>query len=59
MNLNQKLKKLLQKFFTKHSRLNTPKKCFKRDSQRGAFLQCVGFCDYIVMRKVGSSVGCP
>ncbi len=24
-----------------------------------AFLLCVGFCDYSVMRKVGSSVGCP
>ncbi|EKO3719297.1 hypothetical protein P0F08_003547 [Vibrio metschnikovii] len=24
-----------------------------------AFLLCVGFCDYNVMRKVGSSVGCP
>ncbi|EIY9463566.1 hypothetical protein V4T56_004422 [Vibrio vulnificus] len=24
-----------------------------------AFLLCVGFCDYGVMRKVGSSVGCP
>ncbi|MCG3738213.1 hypothetical protein EXA16_18245 [Vibrio cincinnatiensis] len=24
-----------------------------------AFLLCVGFCGYGVMRKVGSSVGCP
>ncbi len=24
-----------------------------------AFLLCVGFCGYDVMRKVGSSVGCP
>ncbi|EMC4027102.1 hypothetical protein VDT04_003413 [Vibrio cholerae] len=24
-----------------------------------AFLLCVGFCDYGVMRKVGSSVGSP
>ncbi|EJL6763001.1 hypothetical protein NMS83_003689, partial [Vibrio cholerae] len=24
-----------------------------------AFLPCVGFCDYDVMRKLGSSVGCP
>ncbi len=24
-----------------------------------AFLLCVGFCGYSVMRKVGSSVGCP
>nr|WP_242007115.1 DUF3265 domain-containing protein [Vibrio cincinnatiensis] len=34
-------------------------KAFKRDSQRVAFLSCVGFCGYSVMRKVGSSVGCP
>nr|WP_151425343.1 hypothetical protein [Vibrio vulnificus] len=24
-----------------------------------SFLQCVGFCDYEVMRQVGNSVGCP
>ncbi|MBO2605672.1 DUF3265 domain-containing protein [Shewanella algae] len=36
-----------------------PYKRFKRDSQRVAFLQCVGFCDYDVMRQVGSCVGCP
>ncbi len=24
-----------------------------------AFLLCVGFCDYGVVRKVSSSVGCP
>ncbi len=36
-----------------------PNKRFKRDSQRAAFLLCVGFCDYAVMRKVGRSVGCP
>ncbi|HAS6345871.1 TPA: DUF3265 domain-containing protein, partial [Vibrio vulnificus] len=34
-------------------------KRFKRDSQRVAFLLCVGFCDYGVMRKVSSGVGCP
>nr|WP_261384463.1 DUF3265 domain-containing protein [Vibrio metschnikovii] len=34
-------------------------KAFKRDSQRVAFLLCVGFCDYSVMRKLGSSAGCP
>ncbi len=34
-------------------------KRFKRDNQRVAFLLCVGFCGYGVMRKVGSSVGCP
>ncbi len=34
-------------------------KRFKRDSQRLAFLLCVGLCDYGVMRKVSSSVGCP
>ncbi|HGS4434502.1 TPA: DUF3265 domain-containing protein [Vibrio cholerae] len=34
-------------------------KRFKRDSQRVAFLLCVGFCGYGVMRKVGSSVVCP
>nr|WP_315899017.1 DUF3265 domain-containing protein [Vibrio metschnikovii] len=34
-------------------------KAFKRDSQRVAFLLCVGFCGYGVMRKLGSCVGCP
>ncbi len=34
-------------------------KRFKRDSQRAAFLLCVGFCGYGVMRKLGSSVVCP
>ncbi|EOB2874314.1 DUF3265 domain-containing protein [Vibrio vulnificus] len=34
-------------------------KRFKRDSQRVAFLLCVGFYGYSVMRKVSSSVGCP
>ncbi|MGL1111409.1 hypothetical protein ACSTD7_21320, partial [Vibrio vulnificus] len=34
-------------------------KRFKRDSQRVAFLPCVGLCDYEVMRQVGNSVGCP
>ncbi len=34
-------------------------KRFKRDSQRAAFLLCVGFCGYGVMRKLGSRVGCP
>ncbi|AGU59913.1 hypothetical protein N175_18960 [Vibrio anguillarum M3] len=34
-------------------------KRFKRDSQRVAFLLCVGFFDYGVMRKVGRSVGSP
>ncbi|TXZ07655.1 DUF3265 domain-containing protein [Vibrio mimicus] len=34
-------------------------KRFKRDSQRAAFLLCVGFCGYGVMRKVGSGVVCP
>ncbi|EKO3892465.1 DUF3265 domain-containing protein [Vibrio metschnikovii] len=34
-------------------------KRFKRDSQRVAFLLCVVFCDYGVMRKVSSSVVCP
>nr|WP_261802213.1 DUF3265 domain-containing protein [Vibrio metschnikovii] len=36
-----------------------PNKAFKRDSQRVAFLLCVGFCGYDVMRKLGSSVVCP
>ncbi len=36
-----------------------PNKRFKRDSQRVAFLLCVGFCGYGVMRKLSSSVGCP
>ncbi len=34
-------------------------KRFKRDSQRAAFLSCVGFCGYGVMRKLGHGVGCP
>ncbi len=34
-------------------------KRFKRDSQRTAFLLCVGFGDYGVMQKVSSSVVCP
>ncbi|EGR2468609.1 DUF3265 domain-containing protein [Vibrio cholerae] len=38
---------------------HTPNKRFKRDSQRVAFLLCVGFCGYSVMRKVRSRVGCP
>ncbi len=38
---------------------NSHNKRFKRDSQRAAFLLCVGFCDYDVMRKVGSGVVCP
>nr|WP_324252788.1 DUF3265 domain-containing protein [Vibrio cincinnatiensis] len=38
---------------------NEHNKALKRDSQRVAFLLCVGFCGYGVMRKVGSSVGCP
>ncbi|XAG75399.1 DUF3265 domain-containing protein [bacterium 19NY04SH03] len=34
-------------------------KRFKRDFQRAAFLLCVGFCGYGVMRKLGSSVVSP
>ncbi|EKO3895869.1 DUF3265 domain-containing protein [Vibrio metschnikovii] len=34
-------------------------KRFKRDNQRVAFLLCVYFCGYSVMRKLGSGVGCP
>ncbi len=34
-------------------------KRFKRDNQRVAFLLCVDFCGYSVMRKLGSGVGCP
>nr|WP_254618035.1 DUF3265 domain-containing protein [Vibrio metschnikovii] len=34
-------------------------KRFKRDFQRAAFLLCVGFCGYSVMRKLGSSVVSP
>lgn len=41
------------------SRAKSYNKRFKRDNQRVAFLLCVGFYDYGVMRKVGSSVGCP
>ncbi len=36
-----------------------PNKRFKRDSQRVAFLPCVSFCGYDVVRKVSRSVGCP
>ncbi len=36
-----------------------PNKRFKRDSQRRAFLLCVGFGDYDVMRKFGRGVVCP
>jgi len=36
-----------------------PNKRFKRDSQRVAFLLCVGFCDYGVMRRLGSGDVCP
>lgn len=38
---------------------NKLNKRFKRDSQRAAFLPCVGFGDYGVMLKVSSKVGCP
>nr|WP_290128480.1 DUF3265 domain-containing protein [Vibrio paracholerae] len=34
-------------------------KRFKRDFQRAAFLLCVGFCGYGVMRKLGSRVVSP
>ncbi len=34
-------------------------KRFKRDSQRAAFLPCVGFCDYDVIPEVCCGVGCP
>ncbi|EGQ8122533.1 DUF3265 domain-containing protein [Vibrio cholerae] len=32
---------------------------FKRDSQRVAFLICIGLCEYVVMQKLGSRVVCP
>nr|WP_312845262.1 DUF3265 domain-containing protein [Vibrio cholerae] len=38
---------------------NKHNKRFKRDSQRAAFLSCVGFCGYGVMRKLGNGVGRP
>nr|WP_249255390.1 DUF3265 domain-containing protein [Vibrio cidicii] len=37
----------------------THNKRLKRDSQRAAFLLCVGFGGYGVMRKLGSGVVCP
>ncbi len=37
----------------------SPNKRFKRDSQRAAFLLCVGLCVYGVMRKRSRGVGCP
>ncbi len=43
----------------KLSREKATNKALKRDSQRVAFLLCVGFFGYGVMRKVSSSVGCP
>ena len=49
----------LKKWYSKHLGKSKHNKAFKRDSQRVAFLLCVGFCGYGVMRKVGSSVGCP
>ncbi|EOG7610741.1 TPA: hypothetical protein ACGG79_003669 [Vibrio cholerae] len=39
--------------------LSKHNKRFKRDSQRVAFLPCVGFCDYDVMRKLCNGVGSP
>lgn len=39
--------------------IKTVNDLFKSDSPRVAFLLCVGLCDYSVMRKLGSSVGCP
>ncbi|HGS4506958.1 TPA: DUF3265 domain-containing protein [Vibrio cholerae] len=39
--------------------LKTHNKRFKRDSQRVAFLLCVDFCGFGVMRKFNSNVGCP
>ncbi|MFL7867092.1 DUF3265 domain-containing protein [Vibrio cincinnatiensis] len=41
------------------NKVHVHNKAFKRDSQRVAFLLCVGFCGYGVMRKLGSCVGCP
>ncbi len=38
---------------------NSHNKRFKRDSQRAAFLLCVGFGGYGVMRKLSSGVVCP
>nr|WP_245248828.1 DUF3265 domain-containing protein [Vibrio cholerae] len=42
-----------------NSDINTFNKRFKRDSQRVAFLLCVGICGYSVMLKVFGSVVCP
>nr|WP_254619528.1 DUF3265 domain-containing protein [Vibrio metschnikovii] len=42
-----------------HGQESKHNKAFKRDSQRVAFLLCVGSCGYSVMRKLGSSVVCP
>ncbi|EID0694559.1 DUF3265 domain-containing protein [Vibrio vulnificus] len=39
--------------------VNATNKRFKRDSQRVAFLPCVGFCDYDVMRKVRKALAAP
>ncbi len=39
--------------------VQAPNKRFKRDFQRVAFLLCVDFCGYGVMRKLSSSVVSP
>lgn len=46
------LLKLVVQFlkFIHHNRVDKANKAFKRDSQRVAFLLCVGFCGYGVMR---------
>ncbi|EJL6492871.1 DUF3265 domain-containing protein [Vibrio cholerae] len=41
------------------SRKSSYNKRFKRDSQRVAFLLCVNFCDYGVMRKLVVALAAP
>ncbi len=55
------MKKALRRviFILGHCEVFMANKRFKRDSQRVAFLLCVGFGDYGVVRKLSSSVGCP
>ncbi len=53
------LKEVSEKVITSVTVWLLANKRFKRDSQRLAFLLCVGFCGYGVMRKLGNGVGCP
>nr|WP_187984716.1 DUF3265 domain-containing protein [Vibrio metschnikovii] len=51
--------RFLRLFLTKSASCRKHNKRFKRDFQRAAFLLCVGFGGYSVMRKLGISVVSP